>query len=260
LGDGGVSASALYVGKLAHARRAPPARAFEHALYMLYLDLDELERLDLAPALAVEAPGLLSFRRRDYRGPVERKLKDCVLDDVAAVLGERPRGPVRLLTHVRSFGRAFNPVSFYYCFAEDGTTLCAVLAEITNTPWGERHAYVVAAHEREARGEFAKAFHVSPFLPMTARYRWHLPAPGAALSVEMRNEEHGAESFRARLSLERRALTRRSLVGVALAQPFMSLRVLAWIYGHALVLFCRGAKVFPHPKHGALPGSERREA
>ena len=152
-------------------------RSFEHELYMLYLDLDELGTLELAPLLGVESLGLLSFRRRDYFGDSQRPLKATVLDEVERVLGERPRGPVRLLTQVRSLGVAFNPVSFYYCFAEDGVTLRAVLAEITNTPWGERHAYVVAAdHGSTADGgagaEFAKRIHVSPFLPMDQRYAW----------------------------------------------------------------------------------------
>jgi len=160
---------------------------------------------------------------------------------------------VRLLTQVRSFGKVFNPVSFYYCFAEDGTTLRAVLAEITNTPWGERHAYVVPACEEGARLAFTKAFHVSPFLPMDQRYDWRYSVPGAALSVEMRNGGRDGEAFRARLTLGRRPLTRASLAAVALGQPFMSWRILAWIYGHALRLWLGGAPVFEHPKSTRMP-------
>jgi DUF1365 family protein len=171
-----------------------------------------------------------------------------VLDDVEAALGRRPRGPVRLLTQVRSLGAAFNPVSFYYCFAEDGETLEAVLAEITNTPWRERHAYVVAAGAGEARADFDKSFHVSPFLPMNQRYAWQLATPGPSLTVEMQNQENGREVFRARLSLERRLLTRAALLGVAVLRPFMSLRILIWIYAHAFRLWLGGARFFPHPK------------
>jgi len=249
-----VTASALYVGGLSHVRRQGPQHAFEHRLYMLYLDLDELPGLELSPVLGVEAFGLLSFRRRDYRGDVSRPLKQVVLDDVERVLHERPSGPVRLLTQVRSLGAAFNPVSFYYCFDADGSTLRAVLAEITNTPWGERHAYVVAADGREAKADFSKEFHVSPFLGMDHRYLWHLPAPGPALSVEMRNEKDGSEVFRARLALARRPLTRAALLRVAFARPFMSLRIQIWIYAHALLLWWKGAPLFAHPKHHPVLG------
>lgn len=242
--------SAIYVGHVTHVRRRDVQHAFTHRLFMLYLDLDEVARLPLFPVLGVERPGLLSFRRRDYRGDPARPLKQSVLDDVEAVTGERPDGPVRLLTHVRSLGPAFNPVSFYYCFLPGGQVLHSVVAEITNTPWGERHAYVVPASGPGARGDFRKAFHVSPFLPMTQRYSWSLSAPGADLSVRMRNLEDDQVSFLATLSLVRRPLTRPTLVAVALAQPLMSLRVMALIYWQALRLWLKSAPFFAHPSKG----------
>jgi hypothetical protein len=129
--------SALYRGRLSHARFEPRPHAFSYQVDLLYLDLDEL------PALLAEGPlrtgrlSALRFERRDYLGGAG-DLAEAARDRAAAVLGWRPAGPVRLLTQVRVFGRVFNPVSFYYCFAPDGRTLEAVVAEITNTPWGER--------------------------------------------------------------------------------------------------------------------------
>ncbi len=241
--------SAIYEGSLTHVRREAPARAFRVPLYMLYLDLDELAALPrtLRPVLGVEGPGLCSFRRVDYRGDAGRPLKDVVLDDVERALGARPDGAVRLLTHVRTLGRAFNPVSFYYCFAKGGE-LRAVVAEITNTPWGERHAYVVPASDGGATASFPKAFHVSPFLPMDQQYEWRLPAPGRQLVVEMANTRSGEEVFRARLALVARPLTRVGLLGRLVAAPFMSLRVLAAIYLQALRLWLARAPLYPHPK------------
>ena len=118
-------ASALYVGTLSHARRRPRPHAFSYSVYMAYLDLDELPGL-----------GLRSFRREDHLGDPARDLAGEVRDRVERELGIRPRGPVRLLTNLRTFGYVFNPVSLYYCFDEDGTTLRAILADVTNTPWG----------------------------------------------------------------------------------------------------------------------------
>ena len=138
--------SAIYVGTVAHVRRGPKANAFRYRQFMLYLDLDELENLKLGRIFGVERAGPLSFHRSDYRGDSSRALKQVVLDDVERELGERPTGPVRMLTHVRSFGYVFNPVTFYYCFDADGETLRAIVAEITNTPWQERHAYVLRAN------------------------------------------------------------------------------------------------------------------
>jgi len=238
--------SALYTGHLTHVRRAPQ-HAFRHAVSMVYLDLDEIDTLSLAPVLGFEAPGLFSFRRDDYLGPTDRPLKRAVLDCVERALGVRPDGPVRLLTRVRTLGRAFNPVSFYYCFAANAA-LVAIVAEITNTPWNERHAYVVRAGEHGAFASFDKAFHVSPFLAMDQRYEWRLSEPGDRLGVEMRNHEHCGEVFRARLALDRRPLTRSGLLRAFFRAPLTGISALAAVYLEALALWLKRAPFHVHPR------------
>ena len=113
------------------------------------------------------------------------------------------KGPCVSSTHVRYAGYVFNPVSFYYCFGADGTRLECLVAEITNTPWGERHVYAlpVAQAERQAgawRWSFDKAFHVSPFMAMNRRYGWRASEPGRNLRVhiEVLDARHGASSTR----------------------------------------------------------------
>ena len=124
-------ASAIYRGTLFHARLSPRPHSFSYGVYLLYLDLAELPALLGTPAgpLRDGRFGLLSFRRSDYLGETG-DLAEAARGRVEEALGFRPRGPVRLLTHVRSLGYVFNPVSFYYCFAEDGRSLEAVVAEI----------------------------------------------------------------------------------------------------------------------------------
>jgi DUF1365 family protein len=239
--------SALYVGKLSHARRRPRPHAFGYQLYMLYLDLDELPRLELGPLFGVERAALCSFRRRDYLGDAGVSLREAVLDRVQSALGERPDGALRMLSQVRTFGYVFNPVSFYYCFAKSGE-LRAVLAEITNTPWGERHAYVLRGDGQQASGSFAKSFHVSPFFPLAQRYHWSFSAPAATLDVQMTNEEDGREVFRAALALERQPLTGRTLSRALVAMPWMSARIHAAIYFQALLLWAKRTPFFPHPQ------------
>jgi len=228
-------ASAIYEGTVSHARRVPRPHAFTYRLHMLYLDLDELPRL-----------GLRSFRREDYLGDPSRDLSTEVKDRVEGALGFRPSGSVRLLTHVRSLGYVFNPVSFYYCFDADGPVR-AVVAEITNTPWGERHAYVLPAGEHGVEASFQKAFHVSPFFPLEQSYDWQLPEPGEALSVEMVNREKGSEVFRVRLGLRRRAYSPAALRRASWLQPLMAWKVHAAIYWQALRLWVKGTPFHLHP-------------
>jgi DUF1365 family protein len=237
-----MTASALYVGTLGHARRAPVRHAFAYRVHMLYLDLAELDALPGAPLLGVERARPMSFRRRDYLGPAHVPLDQAVRDEVERQLGTRPLGPIRLLTMVRSLGYVFNPVSFYYCF-DPGEQVVAIAAEITNTPWRERHTYVVPA----GGADFAKRFHVSPFFGMAQGYRWRFSPPGERLTVDMENLEGADKVFHARLALRRRPLSWRSLAAVTLRQPVMAAAAHAAIYWQALRLRGKGAPYHAHP-------------
>ena len=242
------TASCLYEGTIRH-RRAAPRTEFRHRIALAYVDLDELPGL-LGGRLLRPRPGLLRFRRADYLGDPAVGLRTAVADRVAALGGPRPQGPIRVLTQLRSFGMCFNPVSFYYCMDPAGEGLASVLAEVTNTPWGERHAYLLADAEpgsRVTRGDFAKALHVSPLFGMDHRYHASATVPDETLSVHIANERDGETVFDATLKLHRRALTRATAARMTARHPAATARVLALIYGHALALRLRGATYHPHP-------------
>ena len=242
--------SALYEGTIRHRRFAVRTHEFDYRVAMAYVDLDEVDSL-LGGALVRDRPGLVRFRRRDYLGDPAVPLADAVRALVAERSGSAPTGPIRLLTHLRSFGHCFNPVSFYYCFAPDGERLEAIVAEVTNTPWGERHAYVLPRGADDAAvlgGGFDKRLHVSPFMGMDQRYAWKAPAPGPTLSVHIESSEDGRRAFDATLGLRRRPFTRRVLADVTARYPAATLRMLALIYGHAVALKLKGVPVQPHPQ------------
>jgi len=243
--------SALYEGTIRHRRFTVRERVFRHRLALVYADLDELPGL-FGGRLIARRPGIVRFRRADYLGDPAVPLAADVRALVARRTGSDPGGPVRLLTQPRTLGHCFNPVSFYYCFRPGGEHLAAIVAEVTNTPWGERHAYVLPSggDGPVLDGDVAKALHVSPFMAMDQRYTWRATRPGATLSVHVASTEHGAPAFDATLSLRRTPLTRRSLTRVCVRYPAATLRVLALIYGHAAVLWLRGARVHPHPAAG----------
>lgn len=251
-------ASAIYEGTLTHARRGPSRHRFGYRLHMFYLDLDEIARGQAPPLVRLGRFGLLSFCRADYLGDRDTPLKTAVLDRVETHLGRRPAGPVRLLTQIRSVGYVFNPVSFYYCFAADGVTLEATVAEITNTPWQERHAYVLAAHHGDVRAAFDKAFHVSPFFALAQRYRWLITTPGERLTVTMVNEEDGRDVFSATLALARRPATAWSVAAIALRQPLMAWRVHLGIYVQAFRLWRKRTPYYPHPTRHTTTQETRR--
>jgi hypothetical protein len=250
--------SCIYAGSVSHRRFAPVVNQFRYGIFMLYLDLAELEHLfDGYWFWSARRPAPAWFRRRDHVGDPARPLDQCVRDVVEQATGHRPTGPIRLLTHLRYFGYCFNPVSFYYCYDEDGE-VGEVVMEVNNTPWGETHCYVLprAAAGRSGAAmsfEFDKAFHVSPFLPMDMRYRSRITGPGDKLYVGIENWREGVRVFDAHLALERRPITHANLARQLVADPLVTARVIGLILWQALKLWLKRTPYHAHPAPSGPP-------
>ncbi|MEZ5729248.1 MAG: DUF1365 domain-containing protein [Burkholderiaceae bacterium] len=278
--------SAIYIGSLEHRRRAPREHAFRYRLFMVYLDLAELDAVFAGRWLwSTSRRALARFVRADHLGDPAVPLDEAVRSLVAEQTGWRPRGPIRLLTHLRYFGYVFNPVSFYYCFAPDGQALEAVVAEVNNTPWGERHCYVLrppGAPSAGLRASSIKAMHVSPFNPMALGYDWRFSAPGTRLAVHMAlrplARAPGAEApegpgrrddapaarkapvFSATLALRRVPIRTTTLATTLARFPWMTAKVIAAIHWEALRLWLRKVPGHDHPRKRPAPADQTRAA
>jgi DUF1365 family protein len=244
--------SCIYTGSVHHRRRTPVEHAFRYRVFMLYLDLDELDDVFAHRLLwSTTRPAFARWRRGDYPGDPSQPLDAWVRDLVAERTGSRPTGPVRLLTHCRSAGRGFNPISVYYCFDADGETLRWAVLEVTSTPWRERthHVLDVAGDERVHEGRLTKSLHVSPFLPMELEYRWRLSRPGASVAVAIDVADGAGTILQTGVAMRRRALTRVTMARLLVTHPPMSLRVLGGIYWQALHLWRKRVPYHPHPHH-----------
>ncbi len=242
----------------------PVAHAFSYRMFMMYLDLAELPRLFNGRWLwSGRRPALARFRREDHFGDPGIPLDDAVRSLVERETGKRPEGPIRLLTQLRYFGYVFNPVSFYYCFDSNDEWVETIVAEVNNTPWGERHCYVLPQSRNRGDGGLhrhhpEKAMHVSPFMEMDVEYDWRFRQPDKRLTVHMENARGGRKIFDATLDLRRKEVTAGSLAQVLATYPLMTLQIILAIHWQALKLWLKGAPVHDHPAKAAAIAEKTR--
>ena len=247
--------SALYSGWIGHRRFAPRRHEFRYRIGLLYLDLAEQDAVfELSPFASRSRFAPFSFRETDYLKTFTgsgMRLIDAVRQQVGVAIGHQPQGSICLLTQPRSWGLAFNPVSFFYCHEADGQ-LAAILCEVTNTPWRERYHYVLPArtptHLQDFHQHFAvaKAFHVSPFLPRDLEYRMSFSPAAQNLGVHMADWQGDLKLFDATLNLQREPLDRRSLHRYLRRFPWMTAKTCLAIYWQALRLLLKRAPIFAH--------------
>lgn len=235
--------SALYTGKVFHARHFPKKHAFDYRIFLFWLDLDEIEEV-CAQVKGISKNRLspIRFKRADYLGDEHQDLKTSVLQRMSK-LAEKPlTGKVFLLGQLRTFGLYFSPVNFYYLQQSDGH-FSHLLAEVSNTPWNQRHHYLVDLSEQNS---CEKAFHVSPFNPIDMHYQWNIKQPDSRLALTLsciKKQKH----FEASLQLIRQPLNSKHLFRVLLSIPSMTIKTLVGIYWQALKLFIKGVPFYGHP-------------
>jgi uncharacterized protein len=258
--------SVLYEGTVTH-RRATPAHRFTNRVALPLLFLDEMAGLrtihplvDLDPSPHRRRwPAAMRFHRSDYLPSDAPSVHDAVVEAVSEV-GGSVRGPVAMLGHLRTWGWLFNPLTLYYCFDPSGRHVEWTVLEVSNTPWHERCRYVVGP---PGEHRFAKAMHVSPFLPAQGTYTLRYSPPAERLRVGLdvgaprpsapyrRWDEplpdRPAPQLAASLVLQRRQLDRAALARLLWAYPLMTARVSGGIYAQALRLRARRAPFHPHP-------------
>jgi DUF1365 family protein len=245
--------SCIYAGHVRHIRHLPMKNGFRYRMYMMYLDLDEIDNV-FAGRWFWSARGfnLAFLRRKDHFGDPAISIADSVRNLVEERTGNRPDGPIRMLSHLRYFGYCFNPATFYYCYDTAGARLEYVIVEVHNTPWGEVYCYVLdesmnQGSERRKKYKLQKVFHVSPFLPMDIDYSWSLTSPDDKIHVHMVDMHGDEQMFEAELDLQRFSITSWSLAKVLLFYPFMTVKVTVGIYWQALRLWFKGARYYSHP-------------
>ena len=244
--------SCIYKGTVWHQRHQPRVHAFRYSLFMMYVDLDELEQVFKPFWLwGVNRPGFASFQRKDHYGDDKTALSNSIRELVLQQTQQRVEGPIRLLTQFRILGYTFNPLSLYFCFDMSGEKLTHIVSEVSNTPWNVQHCYVLTPSPKNPtvfQDQHEKSFHVSPFMHEDMQYRWKISQPEEKLEVQIENLIGNEILFSAKMDLERKTLNTRNLRSTLSNFPLMSFKVITAIYWEALKLWLKGIKYVPYTK------------
>jgi len=241
------SESKIYLGNIVHRRLIPKKHSFNYTLYMLALDVSEVEN-------AKEGVGLfgfswfhpLRFVEKDYLRSEPYGLKQRITNKVMQLNGHSDINRIVMLVQVRCFGIYFSPANFYFCYDKDDRCT-QMLAEVSNTPWNERHYYLVDLLDK-AKQVNEKVFQVSPFMDLDMSYYWQVRAPNKesnklVINIENKrtNKLNGKvdKLFDVNLNLEKQLLSQRNLLRVWCQLPMMTIKVVSGIYWQALKLFVK---------------------
>lgn len=234
--------SGLFVGHIRHRRFLPIQHHFTYATFMPAIDLDELATLaDSVAIFSLKKWSLASFYPQDYLDGSDN-LKHAAQQKVFELTGEKLTGKVYALCQLRYCGLYFSPVNFYYLY-DDKNHWRYLLAEVSNTPWNERHYYAVA---NKANPTHAKSFHVSPFNPMNQQYKWKITPLTHRALVHLSVSRDQCE-FDATLTLKKAPFSSRNLMLLLIKTPIMTIKVLFLIYWQALKLWLKGAPFYAYP-------------
>lgn len=238
-----------------HRRLSPRSHEFQYRIFMPYICLQELPELfENKRFWSATGPALAQFKRSDFLGDPDLPLDSEVRRRIKEETGVVHTGPIYLLANLRYFGHVMNPIACYYCFNEDESRLEYLVAEVNNTPWDDRHSYVLSGPEKGPwlKTEFNKAFHVSPFNPMDMRYNWRSNTPDRRLVLHMENLSDGNKIFDATLSMSAQPMTAKNLNKLLLRHPFITMKVGLAIYWQALRLYLKGVPVHQHPQNNSV--------
>ncbi len=256
--------SAVYIGKLAHARYKPKKHAFRYSVFMMYLDLDELPELAKRFKLfSLNRFNVFSFHDRDHfkfihqtderaqliaqenvKYQAERYHGLNTKEGIALMLSEAgldfTLGRVCVLTNPRVLGYVFNPVSFYYCFDQDGS-FRALLSEVNNTH-GDQKMYLYNIEDPQAEmftTHQQKNFYISPFIDYDNELAWNFKLPDERLLMVIDTLEDGEVELKATFSGERRDFSDRLLLWLNFRYPWLTLMIIFRIHYQALRLFAK---------------------
>jgi DUF1365 family protein len=240
----------IYAGKVTHARITPRRHTLDYRIFMVRLDLNDLAQEGrIRQLFSINRFNLFSVYERDHGDGSATPLREQVVAKLVQAGLKDAGAHIEMLVMPRILGRAFNPLTLYFCRNARGQ-LAAILYEVNNT-FGERHNYMIAAGAAgrggAVRQNAPKRFHVSPFMDMDLDYQFDVLPPGETVSIRILVSEQGAPVLTAAFAGQGFPMTDAALVRAWLTHPWQTFGVLAAIHWEAIRIVLKGIGYRPKP-------------
>ena len=207
--------AALYPTRVTHLHRSPVSHYAEHRSYSWFVDVDDLPRLPvwLRPFARFEAADHL-------HGAPHETLRQRV-ESVLAANGMRlPGGRITAMLMPRVLGRAFNPLSLFWCHDAAGVLRC-VVAEV-QTIGGERHAHLLPAAD-DAPVAVTSISSNAPFTGDDGYFLVRVPEPGETLDLTVSQHRANQAAMVATWRGNRRPATVGQIIRLQFSAPLAPL-------------------------------------
>ncbi len=256
----------ILTGAVGHRRLQPKPYGFAYDVGYFWLNLHDLDALPaVSGKLAVDNFAALSLRRKDYfrdmtNAPAELSsavvqqarsllcsVNDCTPEQRDLLTKDCSELDVYMLTPLANYGMFFSPLTLYF-IGQHGLWHW-MLAEVSNTPWNERHYYLIPLHAHGLTDySHAKNFHVSPFNPIDMIYRWKVQFFENKLRIAITNFKNDEPVFSAWFDLQAQPLNQQSVKNHLIRFPWQNVQIVTRIYWQALRLLLKAMPVYSHQK------------